>query len=102
CDNNFGTQGTAPAPRAKNCAAAGINTSTFVSNVVNATAQGLTSGNISLTSETAESRTYGVVLRPRFIPRLNLSIDFVEINLSNALEQLNLVEMLAAWYDAAN
>ncbi len=75
CDKNFVTQGTAPATRAKNCAAAGINTSTFVSNVVNATATGLTSGNIGLTSETAQSRTYGVVLRPRFIPRLNLSVE---------------------------
>ena len=102
CDKNYVGQGTAPATRAKNCAAAGINTSTFVSNVVNATAQGLTSGNIDLTSETAESRTYGVVLRPRFIPRLNLSVDFVEINLSNAIEQLNLVEILDACYDSAN
>jgi iron complex outermembrane recepter protein len=102
CDKNYVTQGTAPATRAKNCAAAGINTSTFVSNVVNATAQGLTSGNQSLTSETANSRTYGVVVRPRFIPRLNLSVDFIEINLSNAIEQLNLVEILDACYDSAN
>ena len=102
CDKNYVTQGTAPATRAKNCAAAGINTSTFVSNVVNATAQGLTSGNQSLTSETAQSRTYGVVLRPRFIPRLNLSVDFVEINLTNAIEQLNLVELLDACYDSTN
>ena len=88
--------------KVKNCAAAGIDTGTFVSNVVNATAQGLTSGNIGLTSETAQSRTYGVVLRPRFIPRLNLSVDFVEINLTNAIEQLNLVELLDACYDSTN
>ncbi len=102
CDKNFVTQGTAPATRAKNCAAAGIDTKTFVSNVVNATATGLTSGNIGLTSETAQSRTYGVVLRPRFIPRLNLSVDFVEINLTNAIQQLNLVELLDACYDSTN
>jgi iron complex outermembrane receptor protein len=102
CDKNFVGQGNAPATRAKNCAAAGINTSTFVSTVVNGTAQGITSGNVGLTSETAESRTYGVVLRPRFIPRLNLSVDFVEINLSNAIEQLNLVALLDACYDSTN
>ena len=40
CDKNFVTQGTAPATRKANCTAEGINTATFVSNVVNATARG--------------------------------------------------------------
>lgn len=102
CDKNFVDQGTAPATRAKNCAAAGINTSTFTSNVVNATARGITSGNPDLTSETADSLTYGFVLRPRWVPKLNISIDYIRIDLTNAIEQLNLVEILDACYDAAN
>jgi iron complex outermembrane receptor protein len=102
CDHNFVGQGTAPATRAKNCAAAGINTATFVSNVVNATVIGNTSGNANLQSETADSKTFGVVLRPRWIPRLNLSVDYIEINLTNAIAQLNLGEILDACYDAAN
>jgi outer membrane receptor protein involved in Fe transport len=102
CDKNYVNQGTAPATRAANCAAAGINTATFVSNVVNATAQGTTSGNAGLQSETADSKTFGVVLRPRWVPRLNLSVDYVEINLTNAIEQLNLQDILDACYDAAD
>ena len=100
CDKNFVAQGTAPATRAKNCAAAGINTATFTSNVVNATAQGLTSGNSSLQSETAISKTVGVVLRPHWIPRLNLSVDYIDIKMANAIEQLNLEELLDACYDS--
>ena len=48
CDKNFVAQGPDPATRAKNCAAAGINTATFTSNAINATVAGLTSGNTAL------------------------------------------------------
>jgi hypothetical protein len=65
-------QGSAPGTRAKNCAAAGINTATFVSDVVNATAIGTSSGNAAFTSETAYSKTYGFVLTPRCVPKLNI------------------------------
>ena len=43
CDKNYSNQGLDPAVRQKNCQAAGINPSTFVSNVVNATALGTNS-----------------------------------------------------------
>ena len=102
CDKNYVGQGLDPAVRAKNCAAAGINTSTFTSNVVNATAKGITSGNPALSSESADSRTYGIVLRPRWVPRLNLSVDYVDIKLSNAIESLTLVQILDACYDSTD
>ena len=102
CDKNYVAQGTAPATRAKNCAAAGINTATFVSNAVNATAQGTTSGNGNLKSETADSKSFGVVLRPRWIPRASVSVDYIEINVTNAIEQLKLVDLLDACYDSTN
>jgi outer membrane receptor protein involved in Fe transport len=101
CDARFINQGTNPTQRAANCAAAGI-VQPFTSNVVNATAQGITSGNPNLTSETADSKTFGVVLRPRFAQRLNISADYIQINLSNAIEQLNLGEILDACYDASD
>jgi iron complex outermembrane receptor protein len=102
CDKTFVSQGTSPATRAKNCAAAGINTATFVSNVINATAQGITSGNESLTSETADSKTFGIVLRPRFLPHFNLSVDYIDISLTNAIQILNLTDILDACYDSPN
>ncbi len=102
CDKNFVGQGTAPATRKANCTAAGINTSNFVSNVVNATAIGTTSGNTDLQSETADSRTFGIVLRPRWVPRLNMSVDYIDIKLTNAIETLSLVQVLDACYDSTD
>jgi iron complex outermembrane recepter protein len=101
CDTNFINQGTAPATRAKNCAAAGIPAG-FVSNVVNATAQGTTSGNTNLQSETAYSKTYGVILTPRWVPRLNITVDYIDIQLKEAISTLTLVDNLDACYDSSS
>jgi iron complex outermembrane receptor protein len=102
CDHNFVDQGTAPATRAKNCAAAGINTATFTSNVVNATAIGTSSGNPNLQSETADSRTIGIVLRPRWVPKLSATVDYIDIRLTNAIETLTLQQLLYACYDSTS
>jgi outer membrane receptor protein involved in Fe transport len=95
-------QGTDPAQRAANCAAAGINTATFTSNVVNATAQGTTSGNQNLVSEVAFSKTFGIVLRPRWVPKLNISVDYIDIALKDAISSLTLVNNLDACYDSTD
>ena len=100
CDHNYVNQGTAPATRKKNCEAAGINTATFTSNVVNATALGTSSGNPNLQSETADSRTIGIVLRPRWVPKLDVAVDYIDIRLTNAIETLTLQQLLYACYDS--
>ena len=102
CDHNFVNQGTAPATRKTNCTAAGIATTTFTSNVVNATALGTSSGNANLQSETADSRTIGIVLRPRWVPRLNVTVDYIDIRLTNAIETLTLQQLLYACYDSTS
>jgi outer membrane receptor protein involved in Fe transport len=102
CDKNFVAQGTNPAQRAANCAAEGINTATFTSNVVNATAQGTTSGNQNLASEVAFSKTFGIVLRPRWVPKLNISVDYIDIALKDAISSLTLVNNLDACYDSTD
>ena len=103
CDTNFIGQGQAPATRAKNCAAAGISqVPPFTSNVVNATALGTTSGNTHLTSETADSQAFGVVLRPRWVPRLNIAVDLIDIKVSNAIAQLDLTTIMDSCYDSAD
>jgi iron complex outermembrane recepter protein len=104
CDKNFVGQGPVPATRAANCAAAipGYNPATFTSNVVNATALGTTSGNQNLQSEIAFSKTFGVVLRPRFVPKLNISVDYIDIALKDAIESLTLTDNLDACYDSSN
>jgi len=102
CDKNFVAQGNDPAQRAANCAAVGINTATFTSNVVNATAQGTTSGNQNLASEVAFSKTFGIVLRPRWVPKLNISVDYIDIALKDAIAALTLVNNLDACYDSTD
>jgi iron complex outermembrane recepter protein len=104
CDKNFVGQGPVPAQRAANCAAAipGYNPAAFTSNVVNATALGSTSGNTGLQSEIAYSKTFGVVLRPRFVPKLNLSVDYIDISLKDAIQSLTLTNNLDACYDSSN
>lgn len=101
CDVNFIAQGAVPSTRAANCAAAGIPP-TFTSNVVNATALGTTSGNTHLTSETADSEAIGLVLRPRWVPHLNATIDYIDIKVTNAIEQLDLTTIMDSCYDAAD
>jgi outer membrane receptor protein involved in Fe transport len=104
CDKTFVGQGPVPATRAANCAAAipGYNPQTFTSNVVNASALGTTSGNTGLQSEIAFSKTFGVVLRPRFVPKLNLSVDYIDIALKDAIQSLTLTDNLDACYDSSN
>jgi iron complex outermembrane recepter protein len=104
CDKNFVGQGPVPATREANCAQAiaGYNPATFVSNVVNATALGTVSGNTGLQSEVAFSKTFGVVLRPRWVPKLNISVDYIDIALKDAIESLTLVNNLDACYDSAD
>jgi hypothetical protein len=101
CDVNYIGQGLDPATRAHNCAAAGIPTG-FNSNVVNATALGTNSGNSHLTSETAVSQSVGVVIQPRWIPRLNLTVDYIDINLTNAIASLSLTNIMESCYDATS
>ena len=100
CDKNYVNQGPDPATRAKNCAAAGINTATFTSNAINATVAGLTSGNQALQSEVAKSYTWGFVLTPRWVKHLSIAADYIDIKMANAIEQLNLSDILEACYDA--
>jgi len=100
CDKNFSGEGPDPTTRQANCRKAGLDPTTFASNVVNATAQGTNSGNTSLQSEIADSKTWGVVLTPRWIRRFSLTFDYIDINMTNAIEQLNLTQIMDACYDA--
>lgn len=47
---------------------------------------GLTGGNPNLTEETAETITYGVVFQPSFLEGFNLTIDYWDIQIDDAIE----------------
>lgn len=101
CDHTNIGSGLVPATRAKNCEAAGIPPG-FVSDVINATVKGTTSGDPTLAPEKADSYTYGMVLRPRWTPRFNISMDYINIKMTNAIEQLDLTELMDECYDSTD
>ncbi|WP_240782112.1 TonB-dependent receptor domain-containing protein [Qipengyuania sediminis] len=47
--------------------------------------QGAFGGNPNLQEEVADTFTAGVVLRPSFIPRLNITVDYYDIEIDNAI-----------------
>ena len=100
CDERFIDQGNVPATRAANCAADGI-TQPFQSFIVNASQEATLSGNPELDSEIAESSTFGVVLRPRFLENFTMSVDWFDIEIANAIENLAAVDILNACYDSS-
>ncbi|MDQ8756475.1 TonB-dependent receptor [Sphingosinicella sp. LHD-64] len=51
----------------------------------NAQIQGVFGGNPNLQEEVADTWTAGVVIRPRFIPRLNVTVDYYNIKVDNAI-----------------
>ncbi len=101
CDSRFITGGPDPSRRAANCSAAGLPAN-FVSNVVDYTAAGASGGNKELQNEIANSWTAGGIFQPTFIPGLQLSADYVHIDVKNEIAQLSLTDVMNACYDSSN
>jgi len=89
-----------PDVRSANCAADGID-QPFQSFIVNASQEATLSGNPELDSEIAESLTYGVVFRPRFLQEFTMSVDWFDIEIGNAIENLVATDILNACYDSS-
>ncbi|WP_052223057.1 TonB-dependent receptor domain-containing protein [Novosphingobium malaysiense] len=101
CDARFIDAGPNPANRAANCAAAGLPAN-FTSDIVDFTTRGSLSGNTGLENETADSWTLGVIFTPTFLRNLALSVDWVNIDLKNAIVSLDAEQTLEACYDATS
>ena len=96
CDERFINDGP---NRAANCAAVGVPTG-FVSNVVNATAQGSTGGNPNLTNETADGWTVGATVQPRWVPGLTFQADYINIEIEDQIGTFTLENNLETCFDA--
>lgn len=89
CDKDSYAVASAAQKTARNatCAAAipGWNASTFVSNIGTgrSSLQLLQGGNPQLGPETAKTYQLGVVVQPRWVPRLSLSLDFFKYNIAD-------------------
>jgi outer membrane receptor protein involved in Fe transport len=103
CDASFIDEN---ATRLANCTAVltalGVDPATFQSNVINATAQGRTGGNPNLINEVADAWTAGVILRPRFLEGLTIALDWVDIELTDAIEAATLTNLMEGCYDSAD
>lgn len=101
CDQRFIGQGNFPGRRAANCSAAGI-AQPFNSFIATASQQGTVSGNTNLANEIAESTSFGFVTRPSFIDGFTMSMDWFDIELTQAIESLTVQDLMIACYDSDN
>lgn len=95
--------GPAPEIRARNCAAfiAAFPGTDFNSPdpASTATVPIRTGGNVDLENEQAESYTFGVILQPRFIPRLAITADYVDITLTGPIASLSVAQIASGCFD---
>ncbi len=101
CDLDELQNGPDPATRQANCLAAGIPAN-FQSTAASASFLQSTGGNPNLKNETSNAFSIGGVLTPRFIPGLNLSADYINVKLQNAISPFSATQVLDACYDSAN
>jgi outer membrane receptor protein involved in Fe transport len=67
----------------------------------NASVSLLTGGNPGLRNEVADSFTFGVLIEPRWIPNLAISVDYIDIELADPIVTLTAGAIAAACFDNA-
>lgn len=85
--------------RPANCAADGLPPD--FTDPLTARFSGFSGGNPDLGVETADTLTVGVVLEPRFIPGLAVTLDWYEIEIEDAISAIGVQQLVNACYDAA-
>ena len=107
CDATEVDGGPNPETRRANCIAGGgglppiPNPDSFTSGVRNASVNGLQGGNLQLNNEVADAFSVGVILRPRWVEGMMLSIDYVDFDIEDAIESFTLTQVMRGCYDAA-
>ncbi|MDP3403635.1 MAG: TonB-dependent receptor [Brevundimonas sp.] len=97
CDQNNIALGNNPANRLANCRADGIPVG-FTDPLTSQFA-GRTGGNPNLQEEESDSFTYGVVLQPRFIPGLAITVDYYNVEIKNAVQAVTTQDIVDSCYD---
>lgn len=111
CGPNSIDTGQVPATRRANCQRAVINAglatdtasaNTFLANFVPSGTglQGTFTGNTSLSAERGTSWTVGAVFTPRFIPRLTISADYINVLLKDTIVPTLLGTAVQTCYDS--
>lgn len=118
CDSRFIGQPATPgaaagpgSPRFENCQALfrsiglvgqGQTLTTFQSTIVGATQQGVTGGDPNLRNEDAKASTFGFVWEPSFLEGLRLQMDYIEIDIRDAIGSLTGTQIASLCYDDPN
>ncbi len=100
CSTANRNAGSVPTIRAANCAAflTAFPTATPLAASL-ATVPGQSGGNPNLLNEQADSYTFGVILRPRFIRGLSLSVDYLNIKLTQPIASLTVTSIVSGCFD---
>lgn len=64
-----------------------------------ATVPAISGGNPGLRNERADSFTYGAVLRPRFLPGLTASVDYLNIRINDPIANLTVAQIAQGCFD---
>ena len=101
CDAQNLKSGPNPAVRQKNCAAAGLPAD-FSSLINSVTVPITVIGGRGLQNEKASSWTVGAVLQPHWLRRLNVSVDYIDIQLSQTIVSSSARDVLSGCYDSSS
>ena len=99
CDADELGNGPAPSTRAANCLAAGVPANFSALSDSRSFLQAV-AGNPDLANEKSDAFTIGTVLRPRFIPGLVVSADYVDVKVNDVITQLSGSQVAANCYDS--
>jgi len=106
CQPSARNAGPAPTVRAANCAAfiAAFPGTDFglPDPASTASVPAQSGGNPNLDNEEADSFSYGVILRPSFIPRLSISADYISISLNKPIANLTIAQIASGCFDNPN
>lgn len=98
------TGGPNPAARQRNCQAflAAFPNIQRPQLANNATVPIVVGGNPNLLNEQADSYSIGGILRPRFLRNFSLTVDYINIRITNPIAQLNVAQINSACFDNDN
>lgn len=115
CDSRFINTPAVPggptgpgAARFNNCQAffrsIGLSTpvTNFQSNAVGASVEGITSGDPNLRNEDSQASTFGFVWEPKAIPGFRMAIDYIEIDIRDAIVSPSATAIANLCYDDPN
>lgn len=97
------TAGPNPEARQRNCAAFLARfPNALIDPAITATVPIQSGGNPNLDNEEANSYTFGVIIRPRWVPRLSITADYVDIDIQGPIANLSVADIVAACFDNDN